>query len=522
MKPLHVLVAAGLALCGAAQAAGTLTFCIEGAPEGFDIAQYETIVTNDAAGLTLYDTLLQMKPGTTQVEPALAERWEVSADGKVYTLHLRKGVQFHTTPWFKPTRELNADDVVWSLSRINDKQHPAHAAARNGFPYWAGMSMPALVKSVRKAGPMSVRIELTRPEAAFPANLTMTSIASVYSAEYGEQLARAGKLEQLNTQPVGTGPFMLKSYQKDAVIRYSAHKPWWGGAPKVDHLVFAVTVDNAVLVQRLKAGECMVGRLANDKAAAFANDPKFTLVRSKPLTTTYVAPNAQRPFTGDKRLRQALSLAIDRAAIVQSVYGGEAEIAGSFLPPGIWSHDPQLKEARDLDKARQLVKASGYDGRELQLFATAGKSDVKRFVELLQADWARIGVKVAVRLMELGELYKRTGQGEHDLALLSWYSDNGDPDNFFTPNLACAAVEGGGNKARWCDPRFDALLSRARATTDFKQRTEAYAQAQRLLHDEAGVLPLAHRYGLVAVDKRVTGFVATPFGGHDFRAAGVK
>jgi len=515
---------AALLLCaaGAAQAAGTLTFCIEGAPEGFDIAQYETVNTNDAAGLTLYDTLLQMKPGTTQVEPALAERWTVSPDGLTYTLHLRKGVKFHTTPWFTPTRELNADDVVWSLNRINDKQHPAHAAARNGFPYWAGMSMGSLIKSITKVDPMTVRIELTRPEAAFAANLTMTAIASVYSAEYGEQLAKAGKLEQLNTQPVGTGPYVLRSYQKDAVIRYAAHQAWWGGAPKIDHLVFAVTVDNAVLVQRLKAGECMVGRLANDKASAFNGDPKFTLVRSKPLATTYVAPNAKRKFTGDKRFRQALSLAIDRAAVIQSVYAGEGEVAGSFLPPGIWGHDPNLKDKRDLEKAKQLVKASGYDGSELQLFATAGKSDVKRFVELLQADWAQIGVKVSVRLMELGELYKRTGKGEHDLALLSWFSDNGDPDNFFTPNLACAAVEGGGNKAQWCDKRFDELLAAARTTADQGKRTQIYRQAQKLLHDEAAVLPVAHRFGLVAVDKRVAGFVATPFGGHDFRHAQLK
>jgi dipeptide transport system substrate-binding protein len=515
------LTLAALSTLGAAHAAGTLSFCSEGAPEGFDIAQYETVNTADAA-LPIYDTLLQMKPGTTEVEPALAERWDVSADGRVYTLHLRRGVKFHTTPWFKPTRELDADDVVWSLQRINDKQHPAHAAARNGFPYWAGMGMAGLVKSISKLDPTTVRIELTRPEAAFPANLTMISIAAIVSAEYGEQLARQGKLEQLNTLPVGTGPFVFKSYQKDAVIRYGAFAQHWAGAPRLDGLVFAITVDNAVLEQRLKAGECLVGRIANDKARAFDATPRVAVQRSKPLATTYIAPNAKHPFTGDKRFRQALSLAVDRAAIVQSVYGGEGEIAGSFLPPGIWSHVPDLKDARDLEKAKALVQASGYDGRELQLYATAGKSDTKRLVELLQADWARIGVKVGVRLMELGELYKRTGKGEHDLALLSWYSDNGDPDNFFTPNLACAAVDGGGNKARWCDARFDALLAQARASTSQAQRSELYRKAQVLLHDNAAVLPLAHRWSLNAVDKRVSGFLETPFGQHDFRAAQLK
>ena len=125
----------------AAQAAGTLTVCTEGPPDGFDIAQYESAVTNDAAGRTIYDQLLGFKPGTTEVVPNLVQKWEISADGLQYTLHLRKGVKFHTTPWFKPTREFNADDVLWSVNRVNDKKNPAYGVAKNGYIYWEGMEM---------------------------------------------------------------------------------------------------------------------------------------------------------------------------------------------------------------------------------------------------------------------------------------------------------------------------------------------------------------------------------------------
>jgi len=200
---------------------------------------------------------------------------------------------------------------------------------------------------------------------------------------------------------------------------------------------------------------------------------------------------------------------------------GYAVAAGSFLPPGIWSHDAKLVNRQDVERAKQLVKASGYDGSELSLFATARSGDIKRAVELLQADWAKVGVKVRVQLMELGELYKRTGKGEHDLALLSWFSDNGDPDNFFTPNLSCAAAEGGGNKSQWCNKAFDELLAAGRATADTAKRTEIYQKAQALLHAETGLIPLANKLQLHAVHKRVHGFVATPFGGSDFRAVQV-
>ncbi len=512
---------AGLWVAAAAQAAGSVTYCSDGAPEGFDVAQYETVVTNDAAGLTIYDTLLRMKPGTTEVVPGLAERWDISADGLVYTLYLRKGVKFHTTAWFKPTREMNADDVLWSINRINDKKHPAHGMARNGYPYWAGMSMPSLLKSVSKVDDYTVRITLNRPEAPFIANLTMTALASVYSAEYAEQLQKAGKLEQVNTQPIGTGPFVFKSYQKDAVIRYTANASYWGGAPKIDNLIFAITPDPAVRIQRIKAGECQVGVVRGDNAQSFEGDARTGIVRSSPLVTSYIAPNSKHRFLSDKRFREALSLAIDRGSLVQSVYGGYAVPAGSFLPPGIWSHDARLKNTQNVERAQQLVKASGYDGSELVLFATARQGDVKRGVELMQADWARVGVKVSVQLMELGELYKRTGKGEHDLAFLSWFGDNGDPDNFLTPNLSCAAVEGGGNKGQWCNKAFDDLLAAARATADVRKRTEIYLQAQALLHAETGTIALVNKQQLHAVSKRLQGFVATPFGGSDFRAVQV-
>jgi len=513
-----------LALCGSAQAGGTLTVCSESSPEGFDVAQYELSVTIDAAGIAIYDQLLGFAPGTTRVVPALVEKWEISPDGLVYTLHLRPGVKFHATPWFSPTRDFNADDVIFSIERMRDKSHPAHAAARNGFVYWEGMSLSALIKSLEKLDAMTVRFTLNRPEAPFLADLAIPSVGSIVSAEYAGQLMKSGQLEQLNTLPVGTGPFVFKSYQKDAVIRYAANIGYWGGAPKVDTMIFAITLDPNVRVQRLKAGECLAGiAMKSESAGAFEKDPNVRLRAERPLQTNYLAPNAKHRFVGDKRFRQALWLAIDKQAYIASVYSGQAAPAASFLPPAMWGYDGSLADRHDLAKARQLVAASGYDGRELTLYTRIGGSaDLKRAAELLQSDWARIGIKLRIELMEIGELYKRTGKGEHDIALLAWASDNGDPDNFLTPNLACAAVEGGGNKSQWCDKAFDALIDAARVSSDLKQRTELYHRAQRMIYEEAPVIPLVSPVIMMGLNKRVQGYVANPFGNSDFRGVGLR
>ena len=498
-----------------------LSFCIDAAPEGFDMAQYETSGTFDAVGVPIYEQLTRIRNEDAQVVPGLAQSWQISADGRIYTMKLRPGVKFHSTAWFKPTREMNADDVLFSFQRMIDKQHPAHAAARNGFVYWAGMGMNELVKGIEKVDAMTVRFTLTRPEAPFLATLAVPAVGPVLSAEYAAKLQAAGKLQQLNVEPVGTGPFALKSYQKDAVLRYAAHTGYWGGAPKIDAMVFAITTDPDVLVQRLKAGECLIGDVKAEAVPQLASDPALNVMPHHPLSTVYLAPNNQHPYTKDQRFREALWLALDKAALISGGFGGHALPAASFLPAKMWSLDSTLKDRHDPERARQLIKASGYDGREL-LFMVHNDSLSRRRGESLQADWARVGVKVALRSLELGELYKRTGQGEHDIALLSWTSDNGDPDNFLTPNLACAAVAGGGNKARWCNAGFDKLLDQARAVTDIAQRATLYKQAQKILYDEVGLIPLVYAEENTVVNKRVQGFVPSPLSLHDFRAVTVR
>ena len=286
-------------------------------------------------------------------------------------------------------------------------------------------------------------------------------------------------------------------------------------------MVFAVTTDGDVAAQRVKAGECLVADVKAESVPQLAADPALTVIPNLPLNTVYLAPNNEHPFTKDQRFREALLLSLDKPALIRAGYGGHAAAATSFLPAKMWSLDTNLKERHDPDRARQLVKASGYDGREL-LFFLLNDSISRRRGEAIQADLARIGVKTVLRPMDLGELYKRTGQGEHDITLLSWFSDNGDPDNFFTPNLACAAIAGGGNKARWCNPAFDKVLNEARIATDVAQRTALYIRAQRVLYDDVGLIPLVYPERFTAVNKRVQGYAPNLLNLHDFRAVTVK
>jgi dipeptide transport system substrate-binding protein len=514
-------VVAALAASLSVHAAGTLTVCTEASPDGFDVAQYTSAVTNDAAGNTIYDQLLMRKRGSTEVVPGLAERWDLSADGLQVTLHLRKGVQFQTTPWFTPTREFNADDVMFSINRLMDRNSPWRKATTNGFTAWDSYGMADLVKAVDKLDAMTVRFTLRRPSAPFPGDLAQWNTSSVYSAEYGAKLLASGQLGLLNTQPVGTGPFALRGYQKDAVIRYTPHPGYWGGKPTLDNLIFAITPDNSVRIQRLKAGECLVGsNMRAETIDSLAGTP-IDAPGSLALLTGYIVVNHAKPFLSDKRFREALRLAFDQKSFIASVYSGKAEPATSFLPPTQWGFDATMKRSFDPERAKALVKAAGYDGTELAIATRIGGSiDGKRAAELMQGDWARIGVKTRVQMVEWGEMLKRTGRGDFDISFLNWAA-NGDPDDFFTPNLTCAAVEGGSNRSRWCNKAFDELVDTARASSDRTQRIALYAKAQRMVDDDVALIPTVYPQYFIAVNRKVKGFIRSPTTDLDFRGVSV-
>ncbi len=510
-------------LCvGAAQAGGTLTVCTEASPDGFDVTQHTSAVTADAVGNTVFDPLIAMKRGTVDVQPALAERWEVSPDGLRYTLTLRRGVKFHTTPWFKPTREMNADDVVFSIRRLMDRDSPWRKAAPNGFIAWDSYGMAENVAAFDKLDDRTVRFTLRRPSAAFLLELTQYNTVSVYSAEYGEQLMKAGKLDALNAQPVGTGPFVFKSYQKDAVLRLGANPSYWGGASKIDNLVFAITPDANVRVQRLKAGECLVGANMRAETIDALAGTDVQAPGALGLVSGYITLNTKRPFLKDRGFREALALAFDKQSFIKSVYNGRAKASNSIIPSILWGHDASLPERHDVERARALVKASGYDGSELAIATRIGGSiDGKRAAELMQGDWARIGVKVKVQMMEWGELLKRTGRGDYDISFLNWIG-NGDPDDFLTSILTCAALAGGNNRSQWCNPAFDKIVAEARVSNDRALRTELYRKVQKMLYDEMPLIPTVYPYYFTAVNKRVKGFIHSPQADLDFRGVSVN
>ncbi|WP_442109456.1 ABC transporter substrate-binding protein [Pseudomonas sp. NUPR-001] len=531
------LVGAGL-LAGApsALAATNLVFCSEGSPAGFDPGQYTTGTDFDASAETVFNRLSQFERGGTAVIPGLATSWDVSDDGLTYTFHLRQGVKFHTTDFFRPTREFNADDVLFTFNRMLDKDMPFRKAYPTEFPYFTDMGMDQNIAKVEKLDDHTVKFTLNGVDAAFIQNLAM-SFASIQSAEYADQLLKQGKPADINQKPIGTGPFVFSKYQKDAQIRFKGNKDYWQPEDvKIDNLIFAITTDASVRMQKLKKNECQVTLFPRPAdIEPLKADPNLKMPDQAGFNLGYIAYNVMDKIKGSNepnpmaqlKVREALDMAVNKPEIIKSVYQGAGQLAVNAMPPTQWSYDTTIKDAPfDPEKAKQLLKEAGVkEGTEITLWAMPVQRpynpNAKLMAEMLQSDWKKIGINAKIVSYEWGEYIKRSKGGENGAMLIGWSGDNGDPDNWLGTLFGCDAIAGN-NFSKWCDPEYDKLIKQAKATSDQAKRTELYKQAQHRLKDQVPMTPIAHSTVYQPMRNTVQDFKISPFGLNSFYGVSVS
>ncbi|MFC1159370.1 ABC transporter substrate-binding protein [Pasteurella multocida] len=527
MKKLTKLSLAVLAMTSTAAFAAapkTFVYCSEASPSYLSPVLGTDGATIDASGQAMFNGLTTFERGTTNVIPALAEKWDVSEDGKTYVFHLRKGVKFHSNKDFKPTRDFNADDVVFSFNRQLDPNHPYHKVSGGSYEYFIGMDMQNIIDKVEKVDDYTVKISLNVPNAPFLANLAM-DFASIYSAQYADAMAKAKTPEKLDSAPIGTGPFEFVSYQKDSAVRYKAFENYWQGKAKIDRLVFSITPDASVRYAKLQKGECHAAPYPNPAdIAKLKADSNITLLTKPGLNVGYLNFNVQKAPFDNVKVRQALNYAVNKDAIIESVYQGAGQVAKNPIPPTMWSYNDEVKDyAYDPEKAKALLKEAGFEnGFETDLWAMPVSRpynpNARRMAELVQADWEKVGVKAKIVSYEWGEYLKRMSAGDHQTGMMGWTGDNGDPDNFLNTLLSCAAVESGSNYANFCHKEFNDLVTKAAQVTDPAERTALYQQAQLVFKEQAPWITIANSTTYFPVRKEVKGYVIDPFGLHNFYA----
>lgn len=508
--------------------AKTLVYCAEGSPENFNPQLYTSGTSVDASAVPVFNRLVDFKYGTTELVPSLAERWEISPDGKTYTFYLRKNVAFQSNKAFKPSRHFNADDVIFSFMRQMDAKNPYHNVSGGTYANFDSLELTTLIKSIERVDDYTVRFNLSHAESPFLADLAWY-FASIHSAEYADKMLKAGTPEKVDMDPIGTGPFQLVQYQKDSRILYKAFPDYWAGKAKLDRIVFSITPDASVRLAKLEKGECQVMPFPNPAdLEKMRSNPAITLMQKAGLNTGFLAFNTTKAPLDKVEVRQALALAINKPAIIDAIFKGTGTAAKNILPPGVWSANKDLQDyPYDPEKAKALLQQAGIKpGTEISLWAMPVSRpynpNARRMAEMIQADWAKVGIKATIVTYEWGEYLKRVRSGEHQAALMGWTTATGDPDNFFGPLYSCKSTQGGSNSSKWCYQPFEKLIVAARAEPDQGKRTALYLQAQQMMHDQMPAVMIAHSTIFEPVRKEVSGYDIDPFGKHIFYPVDIK
>lgn len=496
-----------------------LVYCLEGAPESLNPQLVTSGTTIDATSRQLFDRLVDINPDDGSFMPALATHWQVRDDGLSYTFFLRPDVQFHRTDYFAPSRPLNSTDVRFSFERVMKDDHPFHAVNGGEYPYFQTVEWQHRVARITTPTADQVVFYLHQRDSSFLSNVA-TDFAVIHSAEYGEQLLTQKQPQRIDSHPIGTGPFKYREYRKDIFLRYYRHAAYWGQATSLEQLVFAIEPNNAKRMAKLLTHECDITaypRIAELELISKRDDVKVQEQTS--MNVGFWAFNTQKAPFDQAKVRRALSMAINREAIMKAVYYNHARSANSLLPPNSWGFNPAaMPLAYNPAAAKALLAEAGYPfGFSMNIWAMPVQRlynpNATRMAEMMQADLAQIGVRVTIVTLEWNAFRRQLRQGEHDSVLLGWNADNTDPDNFFRPLLSCSGIDSGTNRAHWCDPAFDAIIAQALLTDDQTIRRHYYWAAQQYLSEQLPLFPIAHSKRFQAMNHRISGVSINPYGG---------
>ena len=510
------------------QSHGTFVFCSEGSPTKLNPQVLTDGTSITASAYTIFDRLVEFELGGTAIVPGLAHRWSISDDGKEYTFFLRKKVPFHSNELFTPTRPFNADDVVDSFERMRNPKHPLHQVSGGSYEFYHAFGMDKNVKDVIKEGDHQIKVVLNKAQAPFLSYMASPHM-SIVSKEYRQKLESLDKKELFDTKPIGTGPFVFQKYTQDILIRYKAFKGHFSKAPRVDRLIFSITPDPSVRFQKLKTGEChLVFAPGRSDIALMDKHKDIKLSKGTSMNVGYLAMNVEKPPFDNPKVRLAVNKALNKKSYLDAIYLGHATMAKNPLPPDVWGYNDDIKgHTYDPQKAKELLKQAGLaDGFSTELWtlpiSRPYNPNGKKMGELMQADLAKVGIKVKLVSFDWGTFLEKSRKGQHQMIQLGWSADYPDPDNFLRVLLSCASAKIGTNTARFCHKDFDNLVTKALAISSPKQRTKLYRMAQKIFHKEVPWVPLAHSTLYRAMRKSVQGYVMDPLGRDYFHTVSVE
>lgn len=511
-------------------------------PQTSDAGTSMNVVTEQ-----IYNKLFEIS-NTAIPTPILAQSYSISPDGKIITIYLRKGIKFHHTDWFKPTRDFNADDVVFSLNRVlgyenylptleqsavdykNPQYRIFHEQAKKvRFPYFESIKLNQKIESVKALNPHTVQITLFKPDASILSHLA-SQYAIIFSQEYAVQLNADDNLVQLDLLPVGTGPYKVKNYFRNQYVRLEKNEDYWKKDAKIKNIIIDLSTDRTGRLVKFFNGECQIASYPEVSQLGLLkeNDKRYYVKSAEGMNLAYLAFNFQNAVIQDEQVRRAIAQAINRQRIIKTIYHNTATVANNIIPNISWAssvntpdfaYDFNPSEAKKVLQDKQL-HLNMWVLNEEQVYNPAPL----KTAELIKEDLNKVGVNVTIRSVTrtflIDQLNKKSEN--YDMILTGWLAGNLDPDSFMRPILSCNAASEMTNLSNWCDEDFDQLMDKALDSPNLWERAHVYNQAQELILSKLPIVPLANMKRVLVVNSRVRHIEMNPFGSLNFSTLSLR
>lgn len=475
-----------------------------------DVVQFDPLDIGDAPTSLVVSQIaehLVARDDEGMFIPGLAEGWDVSDDGLLWTFHIRDGVKFHDGSDF------DAYVAKWHFERgLYDEQAPPRFRAQ-----WAG-----IIEEVRAPDRLTLEMLLWEPNAAFLDVVVMTNGGMILSKQsFDEKGAAAAVLH-----PVGTGPFMFREWVPGQRVVLDRNPNYWGGPTKIETLTFRpITESNTQVIELEVGGIHYASNLGLDEIGRLMDNPDLRIETVPANRIRHLIMNPTKPPLDDVRVRQAINYALDMPAIVEALIGdlGVPSESG-VIPLASWGHPAPGQMEKydvDVDKAKQLLAEAGWtpdasgrlmkDGQPLRIDFRSpnGRYFMDRVIaEVVANNLGRLGIQVDLQVMEWAPYIAYLETGQFDMIFLGWNQNSGEPSLFFD---ALVKTGGRGNDAGFSDPELDEWLEQAVATTDIEVRKELYLKAAQRVADHAWYVPLYNEMKVAGTRQELKGYIHNAF-----------
>jgi peptide/nickel transport system substrate-binding protein len=492
---LALVAACGRGRSGRAGDKSTVNFLIESAPTNLD-PRIGTDAQSQHIDALIFSSLLAHDP-QMNVVPDLATSWAMP-DPLTYVFHLRGGVKFHDG------RPLEAADVKYTFDSI--LSGTVKTGKRGAF---------RAVNSVEAYDPQTVIFHLREPDASLLWNLTRPGVGIV---------PRGDTPSEMTTHPIGTGPFRFVSSAVDEDIVLARNADFYAGPAQIERLRLRIIPDVITRALELRKGsaDAEINTLTPDMYRTLATERDIAVDEAPGTPVQYIAFNCENAILSRREVRQALSYATDRAALIRYLLRGQARPASSLLPPNHWAYEPDVRKYDyDPKRAEAMLNASGFqrgaDGVRFHLtMKTSTDASTRLLGEALAEEWSHVGVALDLRSMEYATFYSDITDGSFQLYTQRWVGGNNDPDIFQYVFSSKKTPPDGANRGRYRNATLDALLDEQAVELDREKRKALLSQIQKIVAEDEPYLVLWYTDNVCAHRKRLEGVELSLSGDYEF------